>query len=180
MFGSHRAEREHHLLPTCDEIVNRLKGKTVFSVLDCKDGYWQIQLDEESSRLCCFNTPFGRFKFNRLPFGINSAPEIFQKKCYELFGDLPGVGIYFDDIVVSGSNEKEHDENLDRLLKRAASCNVKFNKDKFQFRVHEIKYLGMLINKEGVKAGPSHVRAIKEMNTPSNKQEVRRLMGMIN
>lgn len=173
-------KREHYMLPTCDEIINKLQGKKIFSVLDCKDGYWQIELDEESSKLCTFNTPFGRFKFNRLPFGIKSAPEIFQKKCYELFGDLPGVEIYFDDIVVSGCDEKEHDENLNKLLGRASSHNVKFNKEKFQFRVQEIKYLGMIISENGVKADPSHIKAIKEMKIPSNKQEVRRLLGMIN
>ena len=62
------------------DIVTEFAGKTVFSTLDLKDGYWRIQLDEESSRLCTFSSPFGRYRFTRMPFGIRSASEVFQKK----------------------------------------------------------------------------------------------------
>ena len=59
-----------------------------------KDGFWQVKLDEESSRLCTFNSPFGRYSFCRLPFGISSAPEVFEKKVTETFGDIDGVELY--------------------------------------------------------------------------------------
>lgn len=68
--------REHFLIPKCDVILSLLEGKTIFSVIDMKDGFWQIELNERSPNLCTFNTPFGRYNFNRVPFGLNSIPEI--------------------------------------------------------------------------------------------------------
>ena len=73
-------KREHYKIPTMPEIASEFAGKTVFSTLDLKDGYWQVKLDEDSSLLCTFNTPFGRYRFTRMPFGIKSASEVFQKK----------------------------------------------------------------------------------------------------
>ena len=70
---------EHYPIPTCNEVVSKLAGKSVFTVIDQKDGFWQIKHDESSSRLCTFNTPFGRYSMKRLPFGISSSPEAFQK-----------------------------------------------------------------------------------------------------
>ncbi|KAL9977699.1 hypothetical protein ACROYT_G015132 [Oculina patagonica] len=72
--------REHHRIPPAEDIASRLSGKKVFSIVDEKDGFWQVCLDDESSHLCTFNTPYGRYRFKRMPFGISSAPEVFQKK----------------------------------------------------------------------------------------------------
>jgi hypothetical protein len=73
-------KREQYVIPTCEDVIAKLHGKKLFTVIDMKDSFWQVQLDEPSSRLCTFNTPFGRYSFTRLPFGISSAPEILQKK----------------------------------------------------------------------------------------------------
>ena len=78
-------KREHYKIPTMKEIAAEFAGKTVFSILDLKDGYWQIQLDEDSSLLCTFSTPFGQYRFTRMPFGIKSASEVFQKRNEEAF-----------------------------------------------------------------------------------------------
>ena len=67
------------------EVASEFAGKTVFSMLDLKDDYWQVQLDEESSLLCTFNMPFGRYRFTRMPFGIKSASEVFQKRVKKPF-----------------------------------------------------------------------------------------------
>lgn len=173
-------KREHHMIPSADDIISRLEGKQVFSVLDLKDGFWQIPLDDVSSELCTFNSPFGRYRFKRMPFGIASAPEVFQKRNQNLFGDIPGVEVYFDDIIVTGSTLKEHDDILIKVLERAKMKNVKFNKDKFQYRISEVKYMGHIISKEGIKADPDQVKAIKKMEAPSSKADVRRLLGMLN
>ncbi|KAJ8890831.1 hypothetical protein PR048_010340 [Dryococelus australis] len=93
-----------------------------FSLLDTKNGYWQIKLSEKSSKLTTFSTPFGRYRWLRLPFGICSAPEIFQRKLQEALGILPGVEIVADDILVYGQGQTEtearinHDENLLQLF----------------------------------------------------------------
>lgn len=102
-------QREIYQIQTPETIIAQLSNKEYFSVFDMCQGFWQIVLDEESSELCTFNTPFGRYKFNRLPFGLKSSPEVFQKKNEEMFGDIPGVHVYFDDIIISGEDERAHD-----------------------------------------------------------------------
>ena len=120
-------KREHYKIPTMEEIAAEFTGKTVFSTLDLKDGYWQIQLDEDSSQLCTFNTPFGRYRFTRMPFGIKSASEVFQKRNEETFAGISGIHIVADDIIIAASSIKEHDEILTQVMERAKDCNVVFN-----------------------------------------------------
>ncbi|GBO34667.1 Transposon Tf2-6 polyprotein [Araneus ventricosus] len=163
-----------------NDIISRLEGKKIFSVVDLKDGFWHVPLDEVSSEICTFNTPFGRYKFNKMPFGVASAPEIFQKRNQNLFGDIEGVEIYFDDIIVAGNDEASHDAIMSKVLERARSANIKFNPDKLQYRVSEVQYVGQIISKSGIKSDPDHIKAIVEMPTPKSKTEVRRLLGMIN
>ncbi|GBN61323.1 Transposon Ty3-G Gag-Pol polyprotein [Araneus ventricosus] len=175
-------KREHYQIPSADDIISRLEGKKICnnSVVDLKDGFWHVPLDEVSSEICTFNTPFGRYKFNKMPFGIASAPEIFQKRNQKLIGDIEGVEIYFDDIIVAGNDEASHDVIRSKVLERARSVTIKFNPDKLQYRVSEVKYVGQIISKSGIKSDPDHIKAIVEMPTPKSKTEVRRLLGMIN
>ncbi|XP_063907802.1 uncharacterized protein LOC135125945 [Zophobas morio] len=100
--------REHYQLPTFEELTSKLAGAKVFSTLDAMSGFWQIPLDKESSDLCTFSTPFGRYKILRLPFGLTCAPEVFHKKFKEIF-EIPGVEIYIDDILIYANNQTEHD-----------------------------------------------------------------------
>lgn len=171
-------KREHFSIPTCEDITSRLAGKKYFTVIDMKDGFYQIKLDESSSDLCTFNTPFGRFKFLRLPFGLCSAPELFQKKNMEIFGDISNVEIYFDDLIVSGSTEEEHDLALMEVFKKAETYNVKFNSKKLQFKLKEVNFMGLLISESGLSPDEKHAKAIKEMPNPTNKTELLKVLGI--
>ena len=131
--------REHHRIPTAEDTASRLSGKKLFSIVDEKDGFWQVRLDDESSHLWTFNTPYGRYRFKRMPFGISSAPEVFQKKNEAIFGDIDGVEVIFDDIIVAAKDDHEHDEIMRKLLQRARDANVKFNPAKLQYKVSEVK-----------------------------------------
>ena len=91
----------------------------MFATLDLKDGYWQIELDKESSLLCTFATPFGRYRFTRMPFGISSASEVFQKKNEATFEGISGIHIVADDIIIAASTVQEHDSILQQVLERA-------------------------------------------------------------
>lgn len=172
-------KREHHIIPTAEELISRLEGKTVFSVLDLKNGFWHVPLDSDSADLCTFNSPFGRYQFLRLPFGIISAPEVFQKRNVQIFHDIEGVEIYFDDIIVTGRDGIEHDKTLNKVFERARECDIKFNAEKFQYRVSEVKYVGQIVSKEGIRADPQHIRAITEMRIPTDKDGVRRFLGLV-
>lgn len=172
-------KREHFLIPSVDEIAGKLSNKKYFTVLDMKDGYWQIELDKESSDLMTFGTPFGRYKFTRLAFGICSAPEVFQKKNFEVFGDLLGVGLYFDDLIVTGSTEAEHDQNLKLVLERALKYNIKFNKKKIQFKQKSVKFVGQIFSENGVQTNRQYINAILDMPVPQSKADVLRFLGMV-
>ncbi|KAI2655734.1 hypothetical protein H4Q32_024338 [Labeo rohita] len=109
-------KRERFMLPTTDEILAKLTGAKVFTSLDAASGFWQIPLHPESCRLTTFITPFARYCFKRLPFGINIAPEIFQQKMQELLTGLEGVQVYIDDVIVYGASMQEHDTRLKRVV----------------------------------------------------------------
>jgi hypothetical protein len=117
-------KREHYPTKTIESVLTRLPEAKVFSTLDAASGFWQIPLDEESSLLTCFNTPFGRYKFNCLPFGIKSAPEVFQRTMEELFNDIEGCDVIVDDLIVWGRNDKEYDQRLINVLDRSKRSSV--------------------------------------------------------
>ena len=104
-------KRSHYRMKTVDEVASRLQGAHTFSILDAKSGFWQLKLDEESSPLCTFNTPIGRYKFTRLPFGVKCGPEIFQRTMAQMVEDLDGVEVIIDD-VIGAEDETTHDERL--------------------------------------------------------------------
>ena len=172
--------REHHRIPTAEDLASHLSDKKVFSIVDEKDGFWQVRLDEESSHLCTFNTPFGRYRFKRMPFGISSAPEVLQKKNEALFGDIDGVEIIFDDIIGAATDEKEHDETMIKLLERARQSNAKFNSAKLPYKVSEVKYMGNIVSESGLKPDVEKVRAITQLLLPQSKEELQRFLGMVN
>ena len=116
-------KREHFPLQTADEIVADMAEAQYFSKLDASSGYWQIKLDEPSSKLLTFQTPFGRFKFNHLPFGEKSASEVFQRKIGEIIEGLEGCKNNQDDIIIWGRSKVEHDKRLKAVLDRIQAAN---------------------------------------------------------
>ena len=105
-------KREHYPLPVVDDITTSCLGATLFSTLDAEKAFYQIQLDEESSKLLTFNTPFGRYRYLRMPMGIKSAPEVYQQRMEQVFEGLPGVKVIMDDIIIHGRTGPEHDTRL--------------------------------------------------------------------
>lgn len=172
--------RERYILPTAEEITAKLSGATTFTSLDAASGFWQIPLHPESSKLTTFITPFGRYAFKRLPFGITSAPEIFQRKMAETFRDLDGVAVFMDDVLVYGQTPEQHDQRLNKVLERIESVGLKLNKEKCKFRQNTLHFLGQVIDESGVRPDPDKVKAIRELPAPNDIQELRRVLGMFN
>lgn len=175
-----QVKRERFILPTPEEITAELSGATVFSSLDAASGFFQIPLHSECSLLTTFITPFGRYCFRRLPFGITSAPEIFQRKMTETLQGLQGVSVYMDDIVVHGKDMEEHDFHLQKVLERVESAGLKLNKDKCKLRQEKLNFLGQVVDAAGVRPDPAKVQAIKELAAPENVHELKRILGMVN
>ncbi len=173
-------QRERYILPTFEEIASKLAGATVFSKLDAASGYHQVPLEKESALLTTFITPHGRFCFRRLPFGISSASEIFQRKMNEMLSDLEGVAANQDDIIIAGKGDAEHDARLMEVQRRAAASGLTFNPDKCQFRLEEIEFLGEILTKYGIRPDPKKVCAITALKPPTDVSELKRILGMIN
>lgn len=171
--------REHCKLPTFEEITAHLQGTTVFSTLDANKGFYQIRLDEESSKMTTFSTPYGRYRFLRMPFGISSAPEIFHKTFKAIFEGIEGVQIYIDDILVVGKDKEEHDQRLRQVLERAKENGVKFNKKKCNLEAKEVRFMGHILTKEGIRVDEDRVEAIRRIPTPKTVTELQRFLGMV-
>ena len=179
-------KRRHYPLPTVEEIATSLSKAKVFSVLDAKSGFWQVPLDDSSSRLTTFNTPFGRYRWLRMPFGISSAPEEFQRRMNDTFGDIKGTAVIADDLLVYGEGDdiktatSDHDKNLRIVLERARERNLTLNKDKVRLRLTEVPYIGHLLTADGLKPDPKKIEAIMMMPKPTDVQSVKRFLGMAN
>ena len=172
--------REIHPLPSVDTTLARLAGAKVFSKLDHNSGFWQVPLSEESRLLTTFLTPWGRYAFNKLPFGISSAPEHFQRKMSALLSDIEGVEVHIDDILVHGPTTEVHDQRLHQVLKRLQQENLTLNLPKCKFHQSRIRFLGHIIDSNGIAPDPRKTQAIQEMSPPHNLSDLRRFMGMVN
>ena len=169
-------KRSHHPMKS---VAARMAGATVFSTLDPRSGFWQIQLEEESSFLTTFSTPFGRYRYLRMPFGISTASEFFQRTMELLFAGYP-CEIIVDDILVWGRDVAEHDVNLAKVMERAKKINLKLKASKCKFPLESVSYVGHLFTKDGLKPDDEKIKAIKEMPVPENPKALQRFLGMLN
>ena len=123
-------QRERYAIPSADSFFAKMSGAKYFSCLDLESGFHQIKLDAESSELTTISTHCGNYRFKRLPFGVSSAPELFQRVMSDHLIDLPGCLVYIDDIIVFGKDQAEHDARLAAVLQRLQSIEAKLNKKK--------------------------------------------------
>ena len=171
--------REVHPLRSVDEDLARLAGSTIFTKLDARSGFWQMPLDPQSRLLTTFLTPFGRFYMNRLPFGISSAPEIFQGRMSEILHDIEGVICYMDDILVHAPTQTLHDVRVRAVLQRLQEAVLTIN-EKCEFSRTSIRFLGHIIDDQDVHADPANLEAVINFPAPANITELQRFLGMIN
>ena len=172
--------RERYVLPSLDDLLPKLAGAQVFTSLDCSSGFWAIPLDPEAAKLTTFITPFGRYHFQRLPFGISSAPEIFQRVMADLLTEQEGTVLYMDDILVYGVSKEQHDERLKRVLETIRLAGLKLNKAKCEFAKSSLDFLGHRVSGTGVQPAPSKVDAVVKMKPPQNVSELKSVLGLFN
>ena len=177
--------RSHYPLPTIEEVATQLTNAKLFTVLDAKSGFWQVVLDEPSSYLTTFNTPFGRYRWKRMSFGINSAPEVWQQRMHHLVEGLIGVEVIADDFLVCGFGENveealaSHDANLHSFMQRARDRGLKLNIDKVKLRLPSVPFIGHLLTDKGLAPDPGKVAVIANMPTPRNPKSLQEFLGMI-
>ena len=152
----------------------------MFSKLDANSGFWQIPLDPESRLLTTFLTPFGRYCFNKLPFGICSAAELFQRCMSKILSGLPGIVCHIDDILIYGKDQDEHDTRFRAALEAIKNAGLTLNHNKCMFNQCSVSFLGHLINEKGISQDPQKTIAIAKMSQPTTVTQLRRFLGMIN
>nr|XP_018905063.1 PREDICTED: uncharacterized protein K02A2.6-like [Bemisia tabaci] len=172
--------KEYCLIPTLDDFSCKLKSAKIFCVLDLKDSFWYIPLDEASSNLCTFSTMFGTYKFLRLPFGVNVASEVCQKCNNEIFGGIENVLICIDDILIYDTSKEKAKQTLLKILKTAREHDIRFNVKKFQYMVERVHYWGQVFSNGTVQPDDESVQAILDYDMPSSKKDLQRFLGMIN
>jgi len=185
-------KRSRYPMPMIEEILPELSKAKVFSVADARNGFWQVKLDAPSSYLMTFWTPFGRYRWLRMPIGIATAPEEYQRRQHEALEGLSGIYVIADDILITGQGEtreealQDHDHNLIALLKRARQVNLKLKPKKLKLRLPEVPCIGHLLTSSGGKPDPEKVRVVQEMPNPDGRtnsekvKAVRRFLGFVN
>ncbi|KAK3796221.1 hypothetical protein RRG08_006791 [Elysia crispata] len=176
---NHAVLREVHPLRSVDENLAKLSESKIFTKLDANSGFWQMSLDPESRLLTTFLTPFGRFCMNRLPFGISSAPEIFERRMSKILHDMEGVICHMDDILIYATTQKIHDERVRAVLQRLRESGLTLN-EKCEFLSSSMTFLGHVIDEKGIRADTSKVEGIVNFPEPSIVIELQRFLGMIN
>ena len=177
--------REHYKLPTLDDVLCHLNGARLFTKVDVKEAYWHVRLDEESSKLTTMITPFGRFRWLRLPFGLKVSSEIFQRKITEALDGLVDTTNVADDIVVAGRGKDEEEaraslrHNSQQLKQRCKERRILLNDTKEIAEEPEITFMGHLLTANGISPDPAKVTAIKNMPAPTDVSAVRRLCGTV-
>ena len=147
-------------IPKIEDLFARLSGGICFSKLDLSQAYQQLELEEDSKQFVVVNTHKGLFRYNRLPFGISSAPGIFQRTMESLLQDIPSVIVYIDDILISGQSEEEHLQLLERVLDRLERAGLRLKREKCVLMAESVEYLGHRIDKNGLHPTKEKVQAV--------------------
>lgn len=165
---NYAAKLESYPIPRIKELFAAMTGGVKFTELDLKNVYQQLEPEEDSKSYTTINTHRGLFRYNRLPFGVTSAPAIFQRTMDSLLQGIPHVAAYLDDILITGEDDQEHLRNLDAVLDRLETADLRLKQSKCAFLTAEVVYMGHRINKEGLQPTSDKVRAVREFPTPGN------------
>ena len=179
-------KREEFQIPKLDEILPNLTKAKVFTTCDAKSGFWQLVLDRQSSIATTFWTPFGRYRWLRMPFGVSNAPEVFQRAMTEFASDLEQVVPLADDFLIYGIGDTladakaDHNRRLKKFFEKCRQKNLKLNKSKLQLCRPQVKFFGHVLTSEGLQVDNAKVKAIRDMTAPQDCKGVARYLGMIN
>lgn len=169
---------EYYNFPKPDDIVNDLQGEH-YTVIDVKDAYPHMELEEESQEILTIATDRGYVQPTRLPQGVKTAPKIFQSYMDKLLTGPKMVKCVVDDIVITGKDPAEHFQNVETVCHRLEESGMKVNPNKCQFYLPEVKYLGRIINKDGHRMDPGAMDAIVNMPAPKSRQELQSFLGYL-
>ena len=167
-------------IPKVEDLFASLNGGKTFTTLDLRNAYLQLLLDEESQKYTTINTHRGLYRYKRLPFGISSAPSIFQRTLENLLRGIPQVLVRLDDILITGSSEAEHIQHLDEVLKRLSEAGLRLRLDKCTFQQPQVDWVGHRIDEHGLRPIQDKIETVVQAPRPTNVSELKSFLGMVN
>lgn len=175
-------EAENYPLPRINDLIATLRGKTIFSLVDLKDGFFHINIRKADRFKTAFYCENKLYQFKKMPQGFKNSPSIFQQAMNYIFGELIGKSclIYIDDILIFGENKSEHDENFEKVQSVIKKFGLNENLEKRIFAKEEVCFLGYIIGKNKIKPKEERAQGIVEFKRPLSKKEVQRFIGLVN
>ena len=201
-FLNQALKRPHHNIPTLEELNHKFTGARYFSILDAKAGYWGVQLHKDSQLLTTFQSPYGRYAFKRLQFGLSASQDIFQSRMDMILEKCDGAEGIADDVVIYGATEDEHDTNLHQLMNIAmrnglvfnsSKCLIKersvsffgliyglvFNSSKCIIKERSVSFFGLIYGIDGIKRDPGRIRDLQDIPPPRDKKTLQQFLGLM-
>uniref|UniRef100_A0AAV2JVH3 ribonuclease H n=1 Tax=Knipowitschia caucasica TaxID=637954 RepID=A0AAV2JVH3_KNICA len=173
-------QAEQYPLPRIEDIFANLAGGKRFTKVDLAEAYLQMEIEEDSKMFLTINTLKGLYRYNRLVFGVASAPAIWQRAMDQVLQGIPGTQCYLDDIIVTGANDNEHLENLHKVLQRLQDYGLRARRDKCEFFKPCITYCGHTIDAQGLHKCKEKINAVMKAPQPQDVQQLRSFLGFIN
>lgn len=170
---------EKYPMPNIEDALASIRRIALVSKIDLESAFYHVELEPASRDLTTFITRSGLYRFCRLVFGIKCAPEIFQKIMQQLFGDIKGVIIYLDDLLIVGATTQEHDAALKEVMRRVKMYGLEINEAKSVFGTDETTFLGHKISTRGFSATEEKIEAVKNLKPPSSTAELKSLLGLM-
>ena len=179
---NNRTVKDAYSLPKIETILDSLIGAQIFSTLDLKAGYWQVEMAEECKAYTAFTCgPLGFYECDTMPFGATNAPTTFQRLMHDCLGDLNmnWCIVYLDDIIIFSDTKEEHLKRLEAVFQKLFAAGVKLKPSKCFFFREEIEYLGHVVSGKGIATNPKKVEAVAKWPTPKTVYDVRSFLGFV-
>ena len=180
---NNRTINDAYSLPRIEETLDCLNGAKIFTSLDLKSGYWQVEMEQESKPLTALTVgPLGFFECERMPFGLTNAPATFQRSMESCLGDLHlnWCIIYLDYIIVFSETPQEHIRRLHGVFQKLASVGLKLKPNKCEFFKKKITHLGHVVSEKGMEVDPKKAEAVQKWHVPKTVTDVRSFLGFMN
>lgn len=172
-------KRRHYPLKTLEEVAAKVHGSRFFTKLDCNKGFWQIPVTERTSNYLAFSTPWGRYKYLRLPFGLSSSPEVFSENMCKTLEGIENCESAADDPLIHAQTLAALRSRTKEVIGRLTEAGFTLNMDKCEFEKEKIKFLGHIFSAEGYEADGDKINAIQRLKAPTTVKELQRLLGMV-
>ena len=179
---NNRTVKDAYSLPRIESILDSLGGAQIFSTLDLKAGYWQVEMAEECKAYTAFTCgPLGFYECDTMPFGATNAPATFQRLMHDCLGDLNmnWCIVYLDDIIIFSDTKEEHIKRLEAVFQKLMAAGLKLKPTKCFFFRDEIEYLGHVVSGKGISTNPKKIEAVTKWPTPKTVYDVRSFLGFV-